>query len=99
EITLSWIRELPALGSSVRTIQRSAMSSLTEMLVELSDSEGFRRAGLAPVSRSLAVILLGGLRELTALTVEDSRPVRDILEPAITASVAVMGASAQDEAR
>lgn len=96
EITLSWIRELPALGSSVRTIQRSAMSALTEMLVDLSDSAGFRRAGLAPVSRPLAVILLGGLRELTALTVEDDRPVQDILEPAITASLAILGASAQD---
>lgn len=99
EITLSWIRELPALGSSVRTIQRSAMTALTEMLVDLSDNEGFRQAGLAPVSRALAVILLGGLRELTALTVEDGRPVRDILEPAITASVAVLGVlpSTQDE--
>lgn len=97
EITLSWIRELPALGSSVRTIQRSAMSALTEMLVDLSASDGFRRAGLAPVSRPLAVILLGGLREFTALTVEDGRPVQDILEPAITASVAVLGAQASAE--
>lgn len=96
EITLSWIRELPALGIPVRAIQRSAMAALTEMLVELSGSAGFRRAGLAPVSQSLAVVLLGGLRELTALTVEDGRPVRDILEPAITASVAVLGCSAQD---
>jgi AcrR family transcriptional regulator len=97
EITLSWIRELPALGSSVRTIQRSAMSALTEMLIDLSDNDGFRRAGLKPVSRSLAVILLGGLRELTALTVEDGRPVRDILEPAITAAVAVLGVSTSAE--
>jgi AcrR family transcriptional regulator len=97
EITLSWIRELPALGSSVRTIQRSAMSALTEMLIDLSDNDGFRRAGLEPVSRSLAVILLGGLRELTALTVEDGRPVRDILEPAITAAVAVLGVSTSAE--
>lgn len=93
EITLSWIRELPALGESVRTVQRSAMSALTEMLIDLSDSDGFRRAGIEPVSRPLAVILLGGLRELTALTVEDGRPVHDILEPAITASVAVLGVS------
>jgi hypothetical protein len=45
----------------------------------------------------LAVILLGGLRELTALTVEDGRPVRDILEPAITAAVAVLGVSTSAE--
>jgi AcrR family transcriptional regulator len=92
EITLSWIRELPALGSTVRSIQRPAMSSLTEMLVELSDSPGFRRAELAPVRRELAVILLGGLRELTALTVEDGLPTAAILDSAITASEALLGA-------
>ncbi|MGU3503181.1 TetR/AcrR family transcriptional regulator [Mycobacterium sp. C31M] len=99
-ITLSWIRELPALGTTVRSIQRSAITGLTDMLVELSSSPGFRRAGLAPVSRELAVILLGGLRELTALTVEDGRSVDTITEPAITASVAMLGAGLpQDQAR
>jgi AcrR family transcriptional regulator len=92
EITLSWIRELPALGATVRSIQRSAMSGLTEMLVELSDSPGFRRAELAPVRRELAVILLGGLRELTALSVEDDLPTTAILEPAVTASEALLSA-------
>ncbi|MGW0163266.1 TetR/AcrR family transcriptional regulator [Mycobacterium sp. NPDC003323] len=90
-VTLSWIRELPALGTTVRSIQRFAISGLTEMLVELSSSPGFRRSGLAPVRPELAVILLGGLRELTALTVEDDRPVATILEPAITAAGAVLG--------
>jgi AcrR family transcriptional regulator len=92
EITLSWIRELPALGAPVRSIQRSAMSGLTELLVDLSDSPGFRRAELAPVRRELAVILLGGLRELTALTVEDGLPTETILESAVTASEALLGA-------
>lgn len=92
EITLSWIRELPALGSTVRSIQRAAMSGLTELLVDLSDSPGFRRAELAPVRRELAVILLGGLRELTALTVEDDLPVGSILEPAVIASEALLSA-------
>lgn len=91
-ITLSWIRELPALGATVRTIQRPAMTGLTEMLVELSGSPGFRRAEITPVSRELAVILLGGLRELTALTVEDGAPVDSILAPAVTAAAAVLGA-------
>ncbi|MCF6390679.1 TetR/AcrR family transcriptional regulator [Mycobacterium sp. MBM] len=91
-ITLSWIRELPALGTTVRSIQRSAMSGLTELLVELSDSPGFRNAGIAPVRRELAVILLGGLRELTALTVEDERPTESILEPAVIAAEAMLSA-------
>lgn len=93
-IMLSWIRELPALGATVRTVQRSAMTGLTEMLVDLTSSPGFQRADIAPVSRELAVILLGGLRELTALTVEDGAPVQRILAPAITASAAILGAGA-----
>lgn len=91
-ITLSWIRELPALGAPVRSIQRSAMSALTELLVELSERPGFRAAGIAPVRRELAVILLGGLRELTAVTVEDERPTESILEPAVIAAEAILSA-------
>jgi AcrR family transcriptional regulator len=96
-ITLSWIREAPALGAAARPLHRSAMEHLTDMLVDLTDSPGFRRAGLSPISRPLALILLGGLRELTALFVEDGRDVRGIVEPAIMASTAILGPrSAQD---
>jgi AcrR family transcriptional regulator len=93
-ITLSWIRELPGLGAAAGPLHRSAIEHLTEMLVDLSDSPGFQRAKLAPVTRPLAVILLGGLRELTALFVEDGRDVRGIIEPAVTASIAILGPSA-----
>ena len=91
-ITLSWIREAPALGAVAAPLNRLAMSRLTDLLVDLSDSPGFRRAQLAPMSRPLALILLGGLRELTALFVEDDRDVRGITEPAVTASIAILGA-------
>ena len=61
------------------------------MLVALTDSPGFRRAELTPISRPLALILLGGLRELTALLVEDGRDVRGIAEPAVAAATAILG--------
>jgi hypothetical protein len=67
------------------------MEHLTDMLVDLTDSPGFRRADLSAISRPLALILLGGLRELTALFVEDGRDVRGIIEPAITAASAILG--------
>ncbi|KUI28729.1 TetR family transcriptional regulator [Mycobacterium sp. IS-1742] len=89
-ITLSWIRELPALGAQATPLHRWAIDRLTDMLVGLTSSPGFRRAGKAPLSRPLAVVLLGGLRELTALFVEDGRDVRGILEPAVTASTALL---------
>jgi AcrR family transcriptional regulator len=90
-ITLSWIREAPALGAAAMPLHRVAMDRLTDMLVDLTDSPGFRRANLSPVSRPMALILLGGLRELTALFVEDGRDVRGILDPAIAASTALFG--------
>ena len=90
-VTLSWIREAPALGAVARPLNRLAMEALTDMLVDLTDSPGFRRAQLAPISRPLALILLGGLRELTALFVEDGRDVHGIIEPAIAASTAILG--------
>lgn len=90
-VTLSLIRELPSLGASARPVQRRGMHLLTDLLVELSGSAGFRRAGLPPLSPPLAVILLAGLRELTALAVEDGRDVREIIEPAVDASIALLG--------
>ncbi len=90
-ITLSWIRELPSLGAIARPAQRRGLQLLSDLLIDLSSSPGFRRADLPPLTGSLAVILLGGLRELTALAVEDGRPIRDIVEPAVDASVALLG--------
>jgi AcrR family transcriptional regulator len=90
-ITLSWIREAPALGAVARPLNRRAMEALTDMLVGLTDSPGFRRADLAPISRPLALILLGGLRELTAMFVEDDRDVQDIVGPAVAAATAILG--------
>jgi len=90
-ITLSWIRELPSLGDAARPVQRHGLQLLTSLLIDLSASPGFRRADLPPLTAPLAVILLGGLRELTALAVEDGRPVREIVGPAVDASVALLG--------
>lgn len=90
-LTLAWIREAPALGAVAQPLHRLAMDNLTDMLVDLSASPGFERVDLPPITRPLALILLGGLRELTALFVEDGRDVRGIIEPAITASQAILG--------
>ncbi|BBX19661.1 TetR/AcrR family transcriptional regulator [Mycolicibacterium duvalii] len=90
-ITLTWIREAPALGAAAAPLHRHAMTHLTEMLLTLSANPGFTRAGLAPVSAPMAVILLGGLRELTALFVEDGRDVRELVEPATAAATAMLG--------
>ena len=67
------------------------MNDLSDMLVAISSSPGFREAGLAPVSRELALILLGGLREITASYVEDGRDVGGIAEASVAATTAMLG--------
>lgn len=99
-ITLSWIREAPALGAAAVPLHRKAMEDLTDMVIGLTGNPGFQRAGLRQVSPALALILLGGLRELTALIVEDDRDISELTEPAVIAATALMsGASTQDQAR
>lgn len=93
-LTLAWIRELPALGAAVRSVQRRSVHDLTNMLVDLSNSPGFRRASIPPMSPALAVILIGGLRELTAITVEDGKDIREIVDAAVSASVALLNSVA-----
>jgi hypothetical protein len=93
-VTLSWIRELPALGEAARPMLRRGFGRLASMIVELSTSPGFHRAGLAPLSPAIAVILVGGLRELTAQAVEDESPIDTIVEPAVAASIALLSSGA-----
>lgn len=91
-VTLSWIRELPALGRDVRPLQRRGMTAVVDMFVDISHNPGFRRAQIAPISHQMAIMLFGGLHELSALTVEDGADVRDIVDTAVAASIAILGA-------
>ncbi len=90
-ITVSWIRDLPALGAAARDVQRSAMEALVVMIQTLCDTREWRSIGVGPVSRPLAIMLLGGLRELIATTVEDGGRISDITEVAVQASIALLG--------
>ncbi|KKF01677.1 TetR/AcrR family transcriptional regulator [Mycolicibacterium obuense] len=90
-ITLCWIREAPALGAVARPLHRQVMGDLTELLTTLTASPGFDRAGMRPLAPTTALILLGGLRELTAYVVEDGRDVAEITEPALAAAAALVG--------
>ena len=89
-VTLSWIRELPALGDQARPTVRQSLSRLTAAIVALTSTDGFAKAGIAPLSPAAAVILVGGLRELTAQTVEDGAPVTGMIEPAVEAASALL---------
>ena len=93
EITLSWIRDVPSLGTAARRLQRDTMEAFIRMIQTLCDTEGWRAVRATPVSRQLATMLLGGLRELTASTLEDGGQIRDITEFAVQACTALLGPS------
>ena len=90
-ITLSWIRDVPALGELARGLQRDMQDAFVTMIQTLCDTDEMRAAGIGPVPRPLAVLLLGGLRELAATTVEDGGRIGDVTELAVRASIALLG--------
>lgn len=89
-LTLSWIRDVPALESTARDLQRDAMDAFVSMLQTLADTDEARAAGIRGIQRDRAIILLGGLRELMATTVEDDRRLGDITDLAVEASIALL---------
>ena len=90
-ITVSWIRDVPALGAPARNLQRDAMEGFIAMTQRLTDTPSLRAEGISPPSRQLAIMLLGGLRELIATTVEDGGRAGDVTELAVRASIALLG--------
>jgi AcrR family transcriptional regulator len=90
-LTLSWIRDLPSLGSDARHLQRESLEAFVVLIQDLSDTPELRAVGVAPPSRPLALLLLGGLRELIATTVEDGGDIGDITEVAVQATQALLG--------
>ena len=89
-LMLSWIRDVPSLGAGARRLQRDVMESFVEMVQALGATNEFRAAGIGPVSRQRIIMLLGGLRELTASTVEEGGRMSDITEEAVDASIALL---------
>lgn len=90
ELMLSWIRDVPSLGRAARELQRQAMETFVAMVQAMSDTDEFHTAGIGPVSRQRVIMLLGGLRELTAITVESGGRMSDVTEEAVNASVALL---------
>ena len=90
-ITLSWIRDTPTLGTEARPLQRDTTEAFVTMIQTLSDTRELRAAGVGTVPRQQAIVLLGGLRELIAVTVEDGGRVSDITEAAVHATIALLG--------
>jgi len=89
-LMVSWIRDVPSLGNAARRLQRDAMENFIEMVQALGESDEFRTAGIGPVPRPRIIMLLGGLQELTAITVEEGGRMSDVTDDAVDASIALL---------
>ena len=85
----SWIRDVPALGEKSRQLQRMQLEGFIGLAQGLG-REAARHGGRPRVSRESATILVGGLRELVATTVEDGRSVAGMTEAAVQAALALL---------
>ncbi len=90
DLTLSWIRDGPSLGAAGRELTRESMEKFVELVTGLVDSAQFRSAGIGPVSRQRIIMLIGGLRELTAIVVENGGKMSDVTEEAVEATIALL---------
>ena len=90
-LTLSWIREVPALGDESRQLQREALEAFIVLVETLTDTAELRAAGIVPPPRQFSIMLLAGLRELIAITVEDGGDIAGITEVAVEATMAMLG--------
>lgn len=90
-VMLTWIRDLPALGMAARELQKQATEAFITLVQTLSDTDELHAAGIKTVSRQRAIMLIGGLRELTAMTVESGGRMRDVTDEAVAAAIALLG--------
>jgi AcrR family transcriptional regulator len=81
----AWIRDAPGLGAEAQRLQREFMQAFVDMVQALCT-----RAGIGPVSQPRAIMLLGGLHQLTDATLQDGGCLDDITEEAVTASIALL---------
>jgi hypothetical protein len=67
------------------------MEAFIVLIQALTDTPDLRAAGITPPPRQFAIMLLGGLRELIATTVEDGADVASIVDVAVDATTALLG--------
>lgn len=90
-LTVSWIRELPALGSLGNDVQKAATDTMVDLVVVLTRGQQFADAGIAPLTLPQARLLIGGIRELTARTLEDGDDLVTLRATIGQAALALLG--------
>jgi AcrR family transcriptional regulator len=91
----SFVRELPGLGPVGAAAQAAVIERFAELLVALVESGRRARPELAarPLPKDMAVIIVGGLRELMVISSQQGRDPRELRASATAAVNAILGAT------
>ena len=91
----SFARELPALGEEGAARQRAVIERFAGLLMRLVESGRRRQPGIGvrPLARDMAIMIVGGLRELVVIAAQQGRDVRQLHPLASRAVKALLGAA------
>jgi AcrR family transcriptional regulator len=89
-VRLCWIRVVPSLGEAARPLLRRAMAAFAGLIRTLAESPELAGAGVTPPSPQETIMLLGGLKELIATTVEDGGDLRGIVGVATKVAIRIL---------
>jgi AcrR family transcriptional regulator len=91
----SFTRELPALGRAAAERERAVVERFAALLIALVESARGEHADQVarPLGRDAALVIVGGLRELTMSAFEDQRDVRELRAMAVAVVKAILAAA------
>lgn len=84
------MRDVPGLGAGARALQRDETESFIAMVQALMNTTAPQDGVVESVSRPRAIVLVGGLRELIAITIENGEHLSEITEEAVDAVIALL---------
>jgi len=89
-VGLCWIRVVPALGDAARPLLRRTMAAYADLIGALAHAPELVSAGITAPSGPETIMLLGGLKELIAATVEDGHDPRSAIDVATEVAIRIL---------
>jgi len=79
-LSRSFVRELPALGEDGAARQTAVIERFARLLVELVESARREQPEIdaTPLTMDMAIVIVGGLRELMVIAIQQGRDVREL---------------------
>jgi len=97
-LSQSFVRELPALGKAGSDRQLAVVERFARQLVGLVELGRRQQPGLeaGPLTLDMALMIAGGIRELTVISIQQGRDVREVRSAAADVIKAILRGAGRD---